>query len=405
MVIKVAGAINPVSAEFIEKKIEKVKDSNHYEAIVIELDTPGGLDTSMRTIVKAINQSNVPVVVYVSPSGARAASAGVFITMSAHVAAMAPGTNIGAAHPVNISGQAADNNMVAKVTNDAVAYIKSIAEKRGRNVEWAKSSVINSVSVTDTEALHLNVIDYRAESLQDLLNKINGKTVNIAGVDKRINTSDATIIKEEMGLRLSLLNLISEPNIAYMLLIIGFYGIFFELATPGAILPGVIGSISLILGFYALQTMPVNYAGLLLLVLGIVLFILEALIVSYGVLTIGGIISMTIGSLMLFDVGSPYIKLSISLVIVTVILTAVFFIVIVAMVYSSWKKKPVTGKEGLIGMTGVARTNINKDNEGLVFVHGEIWSAKCNQSIEKGQEVVVDEVVGMKVQVSLKQLK
>jgi membrane-bound serine protease (ClpP class) len=270
MVITVEGVINPVTAEFIEKGIDRANEMD-LEAILVQLDTPGGLDTSMRKIIKAINASNIPVIVYVSPSGARAASAGVFITMAAHIAAMAPGTNIGAAHPVGMGGKM-DKTMKEKATNDAVAYVKSIAEKRGRNKVWAEDAVRKSVSATDQEALKLKIIDVRASSIKELLEKIDGRTVTTVEKERNLNTKNADINKEEMGLRLKILSIISDPNIAYMLMLLGFYGLFFELTNPGAIFPGVLGGICLILAFYSFQTLPVNYAGVLLIILGIIMF-------------------------------------------------------------------------------------------------------------------------------------
>ncbi|HHN66301.1 MAG TPA: nodulation protein NfeD, partial [Nitrospirae bacterium] len=262
MVIQVQDVINPVTSEFIEKSIKKAND-RAMEALVIMLDTPGGLDTSMRSIIKAINSSDIPVVVYVAPPGARAASAGVFITLAAHVAAMAPGTNIGAAHPVGIGGKM-DKTMVEKVTNDAVAYIRSIAERRGRNADWAEQAVRKSVSITASEALKLGVIDMVSNNLTDLLKAIDGRKVDTLSGKKTLHTKDAALIREEMGIRLKILAMISNPNVAYILMLLGFYGLFFELTNPGAIFPGVVGGICLILAFYAFQTLPVNYAGLLL---------------------------------------------------------------------------------------------------------------------------------------------
>ncbi|HDZ87622.1 MAG TPA: nodulation protein NfeD [Nitrospirae bacterium] len=398
MVLTVSSVINPVSAEFIVKSISGA-NNNKMEAVIIELDTPGGLDISMRQIIKAISASNVPVIVYVSPSGARAASAGVFITMAADIAAMAPGTNIGAAHPVNMGGKMS-KTMKEKVTNDAVAYIKSIAEKRGRNKKWAENAVRKSVSVTDTEALKLNVIDIRADNINDLLRKINGRTVELISGTKKLNTENVTLVREKMGFRLKLLAIITNPNIAYILMMLGFYGLFFELISPGAIFPGVLGGICLILAFYSFQTLPVNYAGVLLIILGIIMFILEIKIVSYGVLTLGGIISMTIGSIMLFDNAMPFIRLSLATIIPAVILTVLFFTVAVRLVYKAWRKQPVTGQEGLIGLDGIAMSDIA--DSGMVIVHGEYWQAYCNEPVRKGEIVTVESVDGLKIKVKKK---
>ncbi len=401
MVITVQGVINPVSSEYIEKSIEKANEQG-MEALVIELDTPGGLDTSMRSIIKVINGSEVPVVVYVAPSGARAASAGVFITMAAHIAAMAPGTNIGAAHPVGIGGKM-DKTMVEKVTNDAVAYIKSIAERRGRNVKWAEDAVRNSVSITAREALKLGVIDLVSKDIGDLLDRIDGMKVKTPAGEKVLHTRGASVVRKQMGLRLKILALISNPNIAYILMLLGFYGLFFEFTNPGSIFPGVVGGICLILAFYAFQTLPVNYAGLLLIVLAVILFVLEIKITSGGVLTIGGIISMIIGSIMLFESPDPFIKLSIYLIVPAVFATAFFFSVTVGLVVKAWKRKPVTGVEGLVGLEGVAHTDIFDD--GMALMHGEYWRAYSDEPVKKGEKVIVESVSGLRIKVRREERK
>jgi len=396
IIIKANGVVNPVMAEFISKSIDTaVKENAH--TLVIELDTPGGLDASMRTIVKKIIGSEIPVVVYVSPSGSRAASAGVFITLSAHVAAMAPGTNIGAAHPVSL-GEKMDKAMAEKAVNDAAAYIKSIAHKRGRNSKWAEDAVRKSVSATETEALKLNVINIVAPTLDSLLKNINGKTVETSTGKYIIKTAGVKLRYYEMGLRQQILNLLSDPNVAYILLLLGFYGIFFELTNPGAIFPGVFGAISLIVAFYSLQTLPVNYAGLLLIILGVILFVLEIKIVSHGLLTIGGVISMIIGSLMLFESPSPFFRVSLKVILPAVIVTAIFFSLTIALAMKAYRRKPVTGAEGLIGLEGEARSDINY-KDGIIFVHGEIWSAWSDEPIKAGEKVIVDRVERLRLKV------
>ncbi|MBF0457580.1 MAG: nodulation protein NfeD [Nitrospirae bacterium] len=385
-VIKISSAISPVSSEYISRSIEKA-NKTAAEALIIEMDTPGGLDTSMRTIIKEINGSKTPVIVYVSPSGARAASAGVFITMAANIAAMSPGTNIGAAHPVTIGGQM-DKITSEKAENDSVAYIKSIARTRGRNSEWAEDAVRKSVSLTASEALRQGVIDLIADDLSDLLKKIDGKQVKIDNTTIILNTSKATVVRDEMGWRLSLLSVISDPNVAYVLMLIGMYGLFFELANPGAMFPGVAGGISLILALYAFQTLPVNYAGLFLIVLAIVMFILELKVASHGALTVGGIISMTIGSLMLFEESSPFFKLSLYIIAISVVVTVVFFGVVVGLSYKAWKRKPITGVEGIIGATGTAVEAIDKGS-GMAMVNGALWQCRSDAKIDKGKEVIV----------------
>ncbi|MEW6417851.1 MAG: nodulation protein NfeD [Nitrospirota bacterium] len=396
MVITVNGVINPVAAEYIGKNIRKANEKK-VEALIIELDTPGGLDTSMRSIVKDIIGSEVPVVVFVSPSGSRAASAGVFITLAAHVAVMAPGTNIGAAHPVGI-GEKMDKVMAEKATNDAAAYIKSLAERMGRNAKWAEDAVRKSISATEEEALKEKVIDLVSKDINSLLSDIDGRKVRTIMGEKVLMTAKANVIRTETGLRHKILNLISDPNIAYILMLLGFYGLFFELTNPGSIFPGVMGGICLILAFYAFQTLPVNYAGLLLIILAIILFILEVKIISHGVLTIGGIIAMIIGSLMLFESPAPFMKLSLYLVLPAAIITALFFTVTFSLAFKAYRRRPVTGSEGLIGMKGVADTDISKDG-GMVLLHGERWAAYSDEPISKGESIIVEAVSGLKVKV------
>ena len=396
MVVTVDGVINPVASEFIGKSIKKAAKRG-VEALVIELDTPGGLDTSMRMIVKEIVGSEVPVVVFVAPSGARAASAGVFITLAAHIAAMAPGTNIGAAHPVGL-GEKMDKTMAEKATNDSAAYIKSLAERKGRNAAWAEKAVRESVSATEAEALRDHVIDMVSKDLNTLLLDINGRKVQTAFAEKVLMTKDARITREETGLRQKILNFISDPNVAYILMLLGFYGLFFELTNPGAIFPGVIGGICLILAFYAFQTLPVNYAGLLLIILAIILFILEVKIISHGVLTIGGVIAMIIGSLMLFETPGPFVRLSLYLILPAVIVTALFFSLTIGLVLKAHRMKPVTGKEELLGMEGVARTEITPEG-GTVSLHGELWAAYSEERIAKDHKVVVESVSGLRLKI------
>lgn len=399
-VLKAEGVINPVMAEFIIKGIDQAEQEKA-EVIVIELDTPGGLDTSMRDIVKRISQSLVPVVVYVSPSGSRAASAGLFILLSAHIAAMAPGTNVGAAHPVAV-GKDMDKTMAKKAENDSAAYIRSLAEKRDRNPEWSEKAVRESVSATEKEALELNVIDLIAKDTEELLDSINGKKVEVAVGIKWIDTEGLKIEYREMGLRHQILSLISNPNVAYILMMLGFYGIFFELTNPGSIFPGVIGAIFLILAFYSFQTLPVNYAGLLLIILAVILFILEVQITSYGLLTIGGLISMTLGSIMLFDSPLPFFKLSLEVVLPVVIVSSLFFIFILSLAIKAHRHKPVTGNEGLIGLEGTVKKS-SSNGEIMVLVHGELWNALGDTAMQQGDKVVVDKVKGLKLQVRKKE--
>jgi membrane-bound serine protease (ClpP class) len=401
-VIQINGPINPVVAEFILNSIEDATDEES-ECLIIELDTPGGLMESTRLITKAMLSSETPVVIYVSPSGARAASAGVFMAYAAHLVAMAPSTNIGAAHPVSIGGGSADtsNTMMEKVTNDAVAQIKALAEKRGRNVQWAEEAVRKSVSITEKEALEKNVSNFIAMNIDSLLALMNGREVDLVNRKIKLQTAGAKIIRIEMNWRHKLLDKISDPNIAYILLLLGIYGIFFELSNPGAILPGVLGGIFLILGFYALQTLPVNWAGLLLILFAIVLFILETQVTSYGILTLGGIVAMFLGSVMLFHKPpttlEPAIKVSLQIVIAATLLTAGFFSIALGLAMKAHRKQVTTGREGMIGEIGTVLIDLNPD--GRVQVHGEIWQAHSEVPIEKGQSIKVVAVNGLQLKV------
>jgi membrane-bound serine protease (ClpP class) len=339
----------------------------------------------------------VPVVVYVSPGGSHAGSAGVFVTMAANIAAMAPGTNIGAAHPVS-SGGAMDTIMSEKVTNDAAAFIRTIAEKRNRNLEWAEESVRKSVAITEIEALRKKVIDLIAMDEQDLLNKIDGREIAVTGGKKILETKNARVERIEMEWVEKFLNMLSDPNIAYVLMMLGFYGLLFELYSPGAIFPGVIGGICLILAFYAMQTLPVNYAGVALIIFGIILFLLEIKITSHGMLAIGGVISLLIGSFMLFRTNSimAFMRISWSVIITTTGITALFFLFIVAMALRAQRVKAVTGTEGLVGEVGETLGRL--DPSGTIRVHGEVWNAESvSGSVEEGKKVRVTGIQNLKL--------
>ncbi len=386
--VTIDGPIGPITVRIIGQAIDSaVEDSS--EALIVELNTPGGLDESTRQITKKILNSEVPVIVYVAPAGSRAASAGVFITLSAHIAAMAPGTNIGAAHPVSIGGQI-DSVMQDKVTNDAVAYIKSIANRRGRNTEWAEKAVRQSISVTEYEALRDSVIDLVSDNLRELLDQVDGRVITLPTGEKTLNTEGAEIRRVEIGWKDRILETISNPTIAYILFTLGMWGLFFELSNPGAIFPGIVGGICLILAFFAFQSLPINYAGVLLLILAVILFIAEIKVVSHGALTIGGIIAMVLGSLMLVNSPEPYMRVSLVVILTVVIGTALFFLFAVGMAIKAQRKKVTTGDKGMIGGTGVARTDLKP--EGYVNIHGEIWKAECDPQeggIEKGEKVKV----------------
>jgi len=396
MAVRIEGVISASTSEFLISSLQKAQE-REAEVLVIELDTPGGLDISMRQIIKEMLSSRVPIVVYVSPSGARAASAGVFITMAAHLAAMAPGTNIGAAHPVNLGGEKVDKEMEKKIVNDAAAYLRSISEQRGRNARWAEDAVRKSVSATEKEALSLRVIDLISPSLTELLRQIDGRSVKTAQGLVTLRTRGKPVERVEMGLRDKVLKVISDPTIAYIFLILGFYGLFFELSNPGSILPGIVGGIFLILAFFAFQSLPVNYAGLLLILFAMVLFLAEVKVVSHGLLTAGGIVSMLLGSLMLLESPVPSLRISREVIVVAVLATAGFFIFVVAKGLGIQMKKPTTGKEGLVGEIGVARTRL--DPEGQILVRGELWTASSSEPVEVGEKVRVIEVVGLKLKV------
>jgi membrane-bound serine protease (ClpP class) len=395
-VAEVDGIINPATAKFITESIDQaVKEGG--QCLIIELDTPGGLMDSMRNIVKKMLASPIPIIVYVAPSGARAASAGVFITIAANIAAMAPGTHIGAAHPVTLGEGKESKTMSEKILNDTVSYIKTIAKTRGKNVEWAEQAVRKSVSITDEEALRLHVIDLISPDLQDLLTKLDGRVVKFDGVTRTLMTKGVQLRSIKMSWRDKLLDIISNPTIAYILLMLGIYGIFFELSSPGAILPGVVGGIFLILAFYALQMLPVNFAGLALILFAIILFIAEIKVVSHGLLAVGGVISLFLGSMMLFGSPTEYMRVSLSVIIPAVLVSAGFFIFAVTKAIRARLTKPTTGMEGLIGEIGKASTPIAP--EGKISVHGEFWNVVSDEKIEAGEKVQVIGVMNLKLKV------
>ena len=394
--IIVDGVINPVATEYITQSIQRAEDA-HAQLLVIQLDTPGGLMESMHRIVKAIQSSKVPVAVYVAPPGSRAASAGVFVTYAAHIAAMAPSTNIGSAHPVFGSSPTGGNpdsamskTLLEKVTNDAVAKIRSLAKKRGRNADWAEKAIRESANITAEEALKLHVIDYLVPTLDSLLKAIDGKEVKLDDGSKVVlHTAHARVITFQMSWRQRILDTLSNPNIAYILLMLGIYGLLFELYNPGTILPGVVGGISLIVGLYALQTLPVNYAGVLLILFAVIMFLLEIKIPSYGLLTIGGVISLVMGSVMLFNSPLPFLRVSWQVITFVVILSVLFFVFVIGMAIKTYRKKPTTGLVGMIGEEGEVFKALNP--EGTVKIHGEFWKAVSEMPCKKGQRVKVVE--------------
>lgn len=396
--IKIDGTINPASADFIHNSIEKAQAENA-ECLLIHLNTPGGLLKSTRVIVGDILESQVPVIVYVSPAGAQAGSAGVFITLAGHIAAMETGTNIGAAHPVGMQGPV-DTIMSAKATNDAAAFIRTIATKRNRNLQWAEEAVRRSVSITEKEALDEKVIDVVVNNDRQLLQIVDGKQVDLPSGTKILHTKNARIESFEMGGVEKLLDIVSDPTVAYLLMMLGFFGILFELFNPGAILPGIIGVIALILAFYSMHTLPVNYAGLALIIFAIILFLLEVKIMSHGMLAIGGVFSLLLGSMMLIRTSSTleFATISRSVIITTTILTALFFLFVVGMGLKAQRAKPITGIEGLMGEIGETISPLNLT--GRVRVHGEIWNAESvSGSISEGEKIRVTGLKDLKLYV------
>jgi membrane-bound serine protease (ClpP class) len=391
-IIELEGPINPGAAAFLTRGLEDAEKSG-VELIIIRLDTPGGLVPSMRTMVKGIMNSSVPVVVYVAPKGAGAASAGVMITVSAHVAAMAPGTNIGAAHPVGAGGKDIDKDMSEKVVNDMASYGRGIAQDKGKNADWVEKAIRESVSITAEEAVEKKVVDLVAADIDELLKLLDGREIELQKGKVTLKTKVLVKTQYEPGFRDAVLRIISDPNIAYILMMIGLAGLYFELAHPGAVFPGVIGAISLILAFYSFQTLPVNYAGLLLIALAIIFFIAEIKVASYGILSLGGIVSLTLGSIMLFeDVG-----VSLRLMAPTIVLIGGFFVIVSTLAFRAYHSKPQSGVEGLIGEVGVVQKPI--DPEGLVFVHGEYWRAVSGEKLEPGEMVTVEQVTGLVLKV------
>jgi membrane-bound serine protease (ClpP class) len=392
----VEGVISPVVVEYMLEGLERAHTESA-TAVVFQLDTPGGLVESTRLIVKALLNAEVPVVVYVAPSGARAASAGTFITMAGHIAAMAPGTNIGAAHPVSGEGKDIEGDMRKKAENDLAAFARSIADKRGRNADWAEEAVRESVSITETTALEKHVIDLIAEDVPTLLARLDGRTITLAGKETTLRTAAATVRYRQMSWRQQVLAVISHPQFALMLLSLGSLGLLIELYNPGLIFPGVIGAISLLLAFYSLQTLPINYAGLLLIGLGLLLFILEIKVTSLGMLTIGGIVSMFLGSLMLVDSPEEYLRIPLATIFLVVGMTAAVFTFMVGAAVRSVRRQPVSGIEGMMGEVGTVKYRLAP--LGTVFVHGTLWSAQSATPLEVGDTVRVIGVEGLKLTV------
>ena len=447
--------INPVTADYIINAINYA-EKNKSECLIIELDTPGGLLSSTRRIIKKMLSAKIPVVVYISPSGSRAGSAGVFITYASHIAAMAPSTNIGAAHPVKFGGGGIskrsgdwkelkkviedlklrvskvekkdtdksqiskeikkepkmkdnsedlpidDNPMESKIMQDTVAFIRAIAKERKRNEAWAVKSVTQSLSIPNKEALEKGVVEIIATNVGDLLNQLDGRQVIVNGTTKVLNTKGAYIERIKMDARQKFFNILADPNIAYYLMILGFYGLLFEVTHPGFGVPGIMGTIFLILSFYSLQTLPLNYAGLALLVLGLILLISEAFVPGIGLLALGGLVSLILGSMMLFDSVDPVMRVSPTAITTLSIMTGIIIIFLIRLVLRSQRSKIHGGKEGLVGEVGEVVVNLTAGKKGKVYVHGELWNAVALEDIKKGEDVYIEDLEGLTLKVKRK---
>ena len=391
-IIELEGPINPGTANYVVRGLENAASMGAALA-VIRLDTPGGLASSMRTIVKAILNSPIPVVVYVGPRGAGAASAGVMVTVAGHVAAMARGTNIGAAHPVTAGGKDIGGTMSEKVVNDMASYSRGIAEQKGKNGQWVEKAIRESVSITAEEALEKKVVDLVVEDMDDLLKSLDGRVIDMPSGKTTLKTAGLKRVHYKPNFRDKILKVISDPNIAYILMMIGLAGLYFELSNPGAIFPGVIGAISLILAFFSFQTLPVNYAGVILMLLGIIFFIAEVKVASYGILSVGGLIALTLGSLMLFE----DMQVSLELMLPTILLVGGFFVMVAGIAFRALRTKPTGGADGLMGEIGVVEKLI--EPEGMVFVHGEYWRAFSNERLEPEERVEVIGIEGLLLKV------
>lgn len=412
--LTINDAIGPATDDYVERAIE-MATQEHAALIIIRMDTPGGLDSAMRSIIKNITNSSVPVAVYVAPTGARAASAGTYILYASHIAAMAPGTNLGAATPVQIGGisptdfqkgkdktdkQAPENNKTTlqkKVINDAVAYIRGLAQLRGRNQEWAEKAVREAASLPATDALKKNVIDIVANSTTDLLKQIDGREVFVQGQKLRLKTAGLTLKEINPDWRSRLLSVITNPNIAYILMLLGIYGLILEFYNPGSILPGTVGAICLLLAMYSFQLLPINYAGMALILLGIALMIGEAFAPSFGVLGIGGVIAFVIGSIILMDTDVPGFGIDISIIVTFAIVSIFLLVFVVGMAIKARRRPVVSGMEELLGREALVIEDF--EQEGRVNIHSENWSAHCDTPLQKGQTVKVIGIDGLTLQV------
>ena len=399
--LKLNGVIDSVSEEYIKQAFEKIKQNNDADIVVIKIDTPGGLDTSMRAIIKEIMNFEKPVVGFVSPNGARAASAGFFILMSCDIAVMSNSTNTGAATPVSVLGGKIEETMKKKIINDAVSYIKSISKTKNRNEELTELAVREGKSYTSETCIKEGLIDFIANSLEELLKKIDGKTIKKNNKEIRISIKNSIVEEIKLSWRQRFLKTITNPNLAYFLLILGIFGLYVEFTHPGFIIPGVIGGISLLLAFLSFQILPINYIGLLLIILAIGLFIAEIKVQGFGFLGIGGIASFILGSIILINSPIPEMRPAMSFILTISLTFGVIILFLTYKVYQAFNRKKETGQEGLIGEEGVAKTEIN-ENGGKVFVHGEWWNAFADEPITIGTTIIVEEINNLKLKVKKK---
>jgi len=398
VLLVVDGMINPASADYIRGGIAAAAEQGA-AAVVVQLDTPGGLLESTKVIVKDMLGAPVPVLVYVAPSGAGATSAGVFVTMAANIAAMAPGTNIGAAHPVSGQGENISGDMREKVENFAASLGRTIAQQRGRNVEWAEKAVRDSVSVTEREAVSLKVVDLIADNVDDLLAKVHGRTVEVQGRTLILNTARAPVQRYEMRLRQRLLDLIANPNIAYLLMMAGLLGLYVEFTSPGVVFPGVAGAICLLLAAAALQVLPINYTGLALIALGAAMLVAEAFLPSFGIIGVGGIVGFVLGSLLLFETPESTMRVDRGLIAAAALTIAAYTGVVGWLVLRTQRQRSSVGAEGMIGKRGEVRRVLVPGREVKVFVHGEYWDADAEEALDVGDPVEVAAVHGLRLHV------